>query len=194
MFDLATRPLPAGSAAARPGVLFDLRLTVPGEPQSYPFTDFGAVPAAAGAELLATYALQLEDTLQTAVILSLFTDARAGRDDVLPLGQTDLRGWVGDEYTGAAATDVWGSRLWLIYVGKASGNVLDLARLYVQQALAWLVREGIASRVDVSAQWVGERQDRLAVRPVIYQPGEVAPVYDVLWGTSYRRAAEGGAA
>lgn len=197
MFDLATRLQPdTASLSALAGVPFDLRLAPPAAPSSYPFTNLvnSTGGPLQGAELLATYALALEGGLATAVILSLFTDARAGADDTLPLRQANRRGWVGDEYmraadagAGAGGADPWGSLLWLHYTGKATADVLERARFAAQEALAWLMRDGIASRVDVATQWVGPRADRLAIRPTIWQPAQVRPVYDVLWGTSIQR-------
>lgn len=193
MFDVATRPQPNSlNAAAVFGVPFDWRLTLPAAPSSFPWTDFSSpsgVPQQC-ADMLATYALQLEDTLQTAIILSLFTDKRASADDKLPLNETNRRGWVGDEFMpGSAATsrDDWGTLLWLCYIGKVTGDIPGFAEFTCKEGLQWLVRDGIASRIAVTAQWVGERADRLAVRPQIYQPQQASPVYDVLWGTSVRR-------
>lgn len=194
MYDLATRALPAASAASLMLVPFDWRLAPPLPASSYPFVDFAAQPPIPSVTVLVTYSLELEDTLQTAIIISLFTDRRAGRDDVLPANQTDRRGWLGDEYTTDdfdARADPWGSHLWLDYSGKTSDAVLAHAQFAAQEALAWLVRDGIASSVTATAQWVGERLDRLAVRPTIYQAGRASPVYDVLWGTSLRRANQG---
>lgn len=192
MIDMATRPQAlATNSAAVFGLPFDWRLCAPMAAADMPYTDFGdpCAPPVLRTELLASYALELEDTLQTAIILSLFSDARAGVDDALPLGHTQRRGWVGDSF-GAVPEDAWGSKLWLCYFGKVSGQVLEQARFAAQQALAWLVRDGIASRVEVATQWVGERLDRLAVRPTIYQGAQVLPVYDVLWGTSIRKLAQ----
>lgn len=204
MFDLATRPQPQASIAALVRVPFDLRLAPPAPASSYPYTELvtdTALPEA-GVQMLATYALALEGGLATAVIVSLFTDRRAGPDDALPPGVTDRRGWVGDEFMPPADTsvgttrgsDAWGSLLWLLLQGKATVDVLERARFAAQEALAWLVRDGIASRVDVTAQWVpgtggarGGAPDRLAIRPTIWQPDQVRPVYDVLWGTSVER-------
>lgn len=191
MFDLATCPQPnTTSPAAVFGVPFDLRLARPTRVKDYPWTDYlsGTGMGQPNVDRLATYSLQLEDTLSTAIILSLFTDRRAGVDDRLPARETDRRGWIGDEVMGAGG-ETWGSGLWLCGTGKATDDVLERARFEAQEALAWLVRDGIASRIEVTAEWVGERGDRLAVRPVVYQPDQVAPVYDVLWGTSIRRAA-----
>lgn len=196
MFDLATRPQPASAhPAAVFGVPFDLRLVAPLPPSDYPWSSYG-LPSGAPAhnvDVLATYALELEDSLHTAVILSLFTDRRAGPDDKLPLHQTDRRGWVGEEFAEEdfdPARDAWGSLLWLCYSGKAEGSVLERARFAAQEALAWMVRDGIASRIAATTAWVGERGDRLAVRPTIYRGGESRPIYDVLWGTSIMRSIE----
>lgn len=191
MFDLAIRPQPnATSAAAVFGVPFDLRLVRPTAPRPLPWTDYLSPTGAPQpqTEVLQVYSLELEDSLSTAVILSLFTDRRATRDDTLPLGQVDRRGWIGDELlANGQDEDAWGSALWLCMTGKADSATLERARFAAQESLAWLLRDGVASRVDVTTEWVGERADRLAVRPVIYQGGQVEPVYDVLWGTSIRR-------
>lgn len=196
MFDLATRPQPqAANAAAVFGVPFDWRMLQPAPVADYPYTDLlqpNGLPLPQ-VDRLATYALELEDTLQSAIIISLFSDARATDDDVLPAGVTDRRGWVGDEFGATdfdARPDAWGSRLWLYYSGKVTGQVLEGARFAAQESLQWLIREGIASRVTVATQWTGERGDRLAVRPTIYKPGQTTPIYDVLWGTSISRSVQ----
>ena len=196
MFDVATRPQPASlNPGAVFGVPFDWRLTLPLAASSFPWTDFSSPTGAPQqyADVLATYALELEDTLATAIILSLFTDKRATADDKLPLNETNRRGWVGDEFMDGGATaarDEWGTLLWLCYIGKVTADIAGFAEFTCREGLQWLVRDGIASRVTVTAEWVGERADRLAVRPQIYQPERVGPVYDVLWGTSVRRMAQ----
>ena len=192
MFDLATQPQSAPTSGGALALPFDWRLTAPAGLANYPYTDFSTasgIPQVSG-EMLATYALALEDGLQTAVILSLFTDGRADRDAVLPLNQTDRRGWVGDEFMGGAQgvrQDAWGCGLWLVYISKVTPDVLERARFTAQEALAWLVRDGIASRVVVTAQWSGPALDRLALRCAIYKSDQLQPVYDVLWGTTLRR-------
>ena len=177
-----------------PSVPFDLRLAPPAAARPYPYTSLvnatGALQPAV--EPLVTFALALEGGLASAVILSLFTDARAGADDRLPRGADDRRGWVGAEYlqpahtsVGVAGAEPWGSRLWLLATGKATDDVLERARFAAAEALDWLMRDGLAERVDVATQWVAGTtgwRDRLAIRVTIWQPDQVAPVYDVLWG------------
>jgi phage gp46-like protein len=192
MFDLATLPQPStADPAAVFGVPFDWRIAQPSPASPYPFSDYSDpyVGPSRYVDMLATYSVALEDTLNTAVILSLFTDRRATDDDTLPLGQTDRRGWVGEAFMSDSFdsnVDAWGSTLWLPS-GKATVDVLEQKRFAAQEALAWMVRDGLASRIEVTAQWVGERADRLALRPTIYEGGSSQPIYDVLWATSVRR-------
>lgn len=93
-----------------------------------------------------------DDSLRTAVLLSLFSDARARTDDPLPDGD-NRRGWVGDalaETTG----DRFGSRLWLLSREKQTEETRRRAEGYVREALEWLTDDKLAARVVVIASWV----------------------------------------
>lgn len=103
--------------------------------------------------------------LETAVMISLFTDARAAPDDRLPPGDGDRRGWWGN----ALGDDPIGSRLWLLRRAKRLPETLNLARDYIREALAWLVADGIAARVDVSTEWL--TPSRMGARITISQAG-----------------------
>lgn len=93
--------------------------------------------------------------LETAVILSLFTDRRAEDGDALPGGSDDKRGWWGDTYAEVAG-DRFGSRLWLLSREKQTQSVLVRAKRYAEEALAWLIEDGIARAVNVSAEIVSQ--------------------------------------
>ncbi|MCB2190357.1 MAG: phage GP46 family protein [Deltaproteobacteria bacterium] len=98
-------------------------------------------------------ALVEEVGLQTAVLISLFTDRRALDDDVLPAGTTGKRGWWGD-LTLPTEGDQYGSRLWQLSREKQTAAVLRRAEEYASEALAWLVTDGVASQVTVTAEVV----------------------------------------
>lgn len=91
------------------------------------------------------YDLATEDGLRTAVIVSLFTDRRAEPDDEIPDGSGDRRGWWADP--------TLGSRLWLLARAKETPDTLARARAYAIEALQWLVDDGVATAVDVTAEW-----------------------------------------
>ena len=94
--------------------------------------------------------LATDEGLETAAAISLFTDRRAGRDDALPGGDDDRRGWWGDAFAGVEG-DLIGSKLWLLGREKNLPEALNRARDYGAEALAWMVEDGIAERVEVVA-------------------------------------------
>ena len=99
--------------------------------------------------LLSGASLQAGDDLQTAVIISIFTDGLAAADDTIPDGSTDRRGWWGDQ--GQYTT---GSRLWLLGRSKQTQQVLTAAQDYITQALQWLIDQGIVAKFDILVEWV----------------------------------------
>ena len=90
------------------------------------------------------------DPLVRAVIVSLFTWRRANADDALPNGSGSRMGWWGDSYP-PAANDRIGSRLWLLSRAKLTDTTAQKAKDYAREALQWLLDDGVAARVDVTA-------------------------------------------
>lgn len=99
--------------------------------------------------------------LRTAVLISLFTDALARADDEIPDGTDDRRGWWGDTPVEGAAADPVGSRLWLLVRAKRTEETRRRAETYARDALAWMLADGVAEAVGVSAAWAGDRGDQL---------------------------------
>ena len=116
--------------------------------------------ALSGADLLA------DDGLDTAVTLSLLLDRRAEPSDGVP-DDVDPRGWWGDSYA-AVAGDAVGSRLWLLGREKQLPSVAQRAHDYAIEALQWLVDDGVASSVDVTATWVA--RGMLALNVTVLRP------------------------
>lgn len=93
-----------------------------------------------------------DDSLYTAVLVSLFTDARATSTDELPpemQQENDLRGFWGDAVMDD--TPSLGSKLWLLHREKQMPVVLRRAEQYATEALQWLLRDGLATAVVVTA-------------------------------------------
>lgn len=124
--------------------------------------------------------LVTDSTLQTAVMLSLYTDRRALDADMLPDGGTDRRGWWCDAF----ADQPHGSRLWLLSREKELDEVLRRAREYAAEALKWITDAGIASTVEVNA--VHLRRGVLQLLVGIQRPdGRVLErTYDYVWGAT----------
>jgi phage gp46-like protein len=86
--------------------------------------------------------------IETAILISIFTDRMAEPGDVIPDGSNDPRGWWADD-------DVpIGSRMWLLQRAKQTGTTLQLAYDYLAEALKWMIDDGVVSRFDISTQWV----------------------------------------
>jgi phage gp46-like protein len=108
--------------------------------------------------LMAPPGLATDRDLETAVLLSLFTDALADEDDVLPDLTDDRRGWWGDWES--PETIELGSRLWLLSREKSTEETRRRAEEYAAEALAWMLEDGpppwkrVAARVDVEAEWL----------------------------------------
>jgi phage gp46-like protein len=118
-------------------------------------------PAAApyrGDWLLDPPGLAAEHNLETAVLLSLWTDASAHPDDVIPDGTDDRRGWWGNWQRPEAIP--LGSRLWLLDREKSTEDTRRRAEEYAAEALQWLLDDDpagvwgrVAARVDVAAEY-----------------------------------------
>ena len=98
------------------------------------------------------------DTLATWIIRSLFTDARALPDEELPNSHNpDADTWRRGTWFDAVpmvAGDKYGSKLWLLNREITSPETLNRAQNYCEDALAWLVRDGVAKRVQVYCEYV----------------------------------------
>lgn len=132
-----------GAAATRAADLASLIRYLADERGSLTMSIDGNVISATGA---------LRDPLTRAVIISLFTWGRARADDQLP--GNERMGWWGDTYP-ATPGDRIGSRLWLLSRSTITAKTVQRAREYAEEALAWLVADGVASEVIVLAERAG---------------------------------------
>lgn len=104
-----------------------------------------------------------EETLETAILISLFTDTLAPADAPLPDAGSDRRGWWGSELLEAERGEPVGSLLWLLERAKLTSATLGRAEQYARDALLWLVREDLAERVDVVASRLDQQTLAIAV-------------------------------
>jgi len=88
--------------------------------------------------------LAREESLSTVVLLSLLTDRTAQANEVDP--GADRRGWWADAFAEQVG-DMFGSRLWLLAREKQLPATIARARAYIEEALAWLVADGLAKSV-----------------------------------------------
>ena len=124
--------------------------------------------------------LATDDGLRTAVALSLLCDRLAEADDTIPDGTDNRRGWWADAIADEDG-DRWGSRLWLLGREKELPEVRRLAEAYAREALAWLLEDGVATEIDVTAETLG--RDVLWIRPIINRGdgSRLADRYQYVW-------------
>lgn len=124
--------------------------------------------------------LETGDDIETALLLSLFTDRLAASDDQIPDGSTDRRGWWGDDANvdGLGPT---GSRLWLLSRRTSpTDKTLTDAYDYVAEAIQWMVTTGVVGRFDINVQWLSN--DALGILIAAWPPSGGAPVtYNWAW-------------
>jgi phage gp46-like protein len=126
-------------------------------------------------------ALATDDGLQTAILISLFTDARALADDILPEPNADRRGWWGDLLS--VSGDQTGSRLWLLAREKQLSPVLARAEGYAREALGWMIEDQIAAGISVAARFPSAGW--LGLEVLIDRPnGPARQRYDLAWSAT----------
>ena len=84
-------------------------------------------------------------SLYRALIISLFTWRRKNTSDE----SGHPYGWWGDSYP-SIANDKIGSRLYLLARSKLTNQTANFAKIYIKEAVQWMIDDGIASRIDVS--------------------------------------------
>ncbi len=108
----------------------------------------------------AANAADITDALPRAVIISLFTWRRANPDDDLP--GLNRFGWWGDTYP-ETTNDRIGSRLWLLSRAKLTLETIAKAKEYAEEALKWLVDDGVAAGYVVEVERVSLSQLSLGI-------------------------------
>lgn len=89
------------------------------------------------------------DDLDSAVIISLFTWARASAGEVDE--NAPRFGWFGDKID-ADNTDSTGSKLYLLKRKKITNQTIMDAREYIEQALQWMIEDGVATEIKAEVE------------------------------------------
>jgi phage gp46-like protein len=131
--------------------------------------------------------LKADNGLETAVLISLFSDRRADIEE-LPKGDTNLKGWWADLISDKI-TDLIGSKLWLADRAKMETELLPLLEDYVRDALNWMIEDGIAQSVEVIATQNDSQSATLSV--TINKPdGDNIPFKFIWDGQDLKRSEE----
>ncbi len=108
--------------------------------------------------------LLLDNGLETAIILSLFTDTRVNEYP----NDADKQGWWGDLFTDQL-NDQIGSKLWLLQREKRTNETLNKAEDYALDALKWIIDDGVADFIEVRTEY---QKDLIVLNISIHQPSK----------------------
>lgn len=119
------------------------------------------------------------DDLHTAVGLSLFTNSRATESVFNSQVLTSNQGWWADVFR----TSPLGSVLWQYYRSKKTSAVLELVRAACDQALEWMVIDGVTESVTTTASWNIDIEGLMDLEIVIQKPtgGSSVFKYQFAW-------------
>lgn len=120
--------------------------------------------------------LELGHDLETAMLISLFSDATADPGDLLPPDMSkDPRGWWADLYNGSKI----GSKLWQVPGRVRNQDTLNFAKDTAQKALQWLIDDGVAAAVSVTPKFYGSGGLRLDI--AITEPSGIVTPFTYAW-------------
>lgn len=122
--------------------------------------------------------LATSEGLESAVFLSLFTDAPA----------EDFKGWWGDN-TADIEGDVIGSKLWTLARGKQTPQTLADAKQFSEEALAWMLADKVTDKIEVVSEFIAA--GIMGIGVTIHRP-DADPVsfrYNYTWAAQEVRLA-----
>lgn len=122
--------------------------------------------------------LVVDGGLETAVLLSLFTDRVASSDFVPPAGSApDRHGWWGDSYEPSPI----GSRLWQLNRSvKTDGTtLLAMAQNFCAEALQWLIDAGVVANISISTAWIGPQAIGISI--TVARPQSPPATFNFQW-------------
>lgn len=106
----------------------------------------------------------MADNLSRAVVISLFTWRRADDSDDYD-HELGKQGWCGDSLN----EDEIGSKLWQLLRSKITSETLLRAQEMADDALKWLVEDGICTEISVSVERDSNDPNRINLSVILEQ-------------------------
>lgn len=115
--------------------------------------------------------VDMDTTLKTAVLISLFSDKRASKDDILPYPGAGLRGWWGDNFSDIEGDQI-GSKLWLFEREIINQDTINGLKDAAKESLQWFIDDKIASKIEIETEILAMASvdDTIAMKISIFKP------------------------
>lgn len=128
--------------------------------------------------------IELEEGLETAVAMSLWTNKRVDLSQQ-PRLMVDRMGWWGDQTSDIEGDEI-GSRLWLLDRAKVTTENLRRSENYSLECLQWMIDDGITDSITVNSSYTPNKVMVTVIE--IQKPDEENTRFEVNWeGQSLRR-------
>lgn len=111
--------------------------------------------------VLADRDVDRDDSLETAVLITLLTDKQADDGDPLPDDSGYRGGWFGDSLP-VVPDYKMGTKLWLLQRAKTTREIPAIAKEYLLDGFAWMEEDGIVDSVHVVVEWRRDLKTTLA--------------------------------
>lgn len=131
-----------------------------------------------------------ESTLETSILLSIFSDARASAEEI-PEGESGARGWWGDQIAEVEG-DEWGSKLWTLDRSVITNETLAKAEMFITESLQWMIQDAVASSISVALESSETNINEICGTISITRPSGTSLRYGLQWDeqeAKLRRAA-----
>lgn len=127
--------------------------------------------------------LKIDESLETAVIVSIFSDARVTKEELGSPANDDasLRGWWGDMFPPVENDVVLGSKFWLLQRGKITRQVLLSVQQSMKEALQWMIEDDIAETVEVLVERDSRNIGQVNIGVFITRKFVDPTLYDFIW-------------
>ena len=103
---------------------------------------------------------KLTDGLDTAIVLSFFTDGRADSSEVSePILR---RGWIGNEQN-ENEDDYFGSKLWLLDQARINDETSNRSTSFSQDALSWMLDSGYVTKLNIDSEIINKDKIRINI-------------------------------
>ena len=126
-----------------------------------------------------------EPGLENAVLISIGTNRERNVDDVLPDDSPDKGGWWADEIP-VIEGDKIGCRLWLLRRSKSNNDLINDSKAYLQEGLAWMKEDGVASDIFIDTWIVEDHRDTLGMNIGVLRPDIQTVYYKYYYNWEYQ--------
>jgi phage gp46-like protein len=125
-------------------------------------------------------ALVTDSSLESMVLISLFTDAEASQVEIKGAGLDRQQGWWADaDSLRDPKHRRRGSKLWLLSRGKTTLETLRRCEGYIRDSLAWLIDAGIVATIAVAT--TRPRPGVVGIDLTLTRPSKLLPAYRRFW-------------